>query len=715
MPFLTLITILGHGFATALNAILVFLSARKVGKRFDDYAFGAVLLAALLWHGGNFLYRLFNLLFGAVAVQAADLLKIVAYLGLLFLPSALLHVHYAIYSRLVYKRFGKKHWIVLSVVYLVTVPFIALSLQEWPHVETAEHVARLFALWCIVSIFMSVYLSLRFSRAVQDKADYFFYKSLRQILIAIGAGLFLVYIIPLYKLPYIGSYLNLIPALSPAFPMAVLSYYIYRYNFYRLVIKPSLIYSIIYGSVMAIYLLGIRRFGEYLQQFPDIHSRFIEGLLLVALVFAFQPLRIRMQEKLDKFFFKGRYYYQQYLRELTDSISRIVDLEVLMQTISNALTRALRAKACSLVVFHYSGHSFKIVKSMGSHQLTDIYILRNALKQTRHLDLRRQIRTQRVRKAMQYNRIELAIPIYSQDKITGLISLTAKQTGNPYSDEEIDVLQTFAHQVGLVMDNAKLVQDRLQLEEKVFQSEKMKTMGELATTIAHEMKNPLSSIKTIVQVLLEKAKGEEAEDLKMVVSEINRLNAVLEKLLRFAHPSSGHLQVVNLEETVEQVVSLLKREAESRSVNINRRIEPGRYPVLASQNMLREIVFNLIHNAIHAAGSDGRVVIGLKKITAIPENSLVAGGVDSGKEGWFCLSVQDTGVGISKSDFKKIFEPFYTTKTVGTGLGLTIVKRNVERIGGAIQINSAFEKGTEFCVILNPKWSQNGERKNTFS
>ncbi|HID23257.1 MAG TPA: sensor histidine kinase, partial [Planctomycetaceae bacterium] len=354
--------------------------------------------------------------------------------------------------------------------------------------------------------------------------------------------------------------------------MAVLAYYVYRYNFYRLVIKPGLIYSIIYGMVMAIYLLGIRRLGEYLSQFPEVNAEFIEGILLVALVFIFQPFRTQIQNRLDKIFFKDKYYYQQFLRELTDSISGIVDLQKLLQTLSAALVSALKAKACTLVVFRMNEGEPQIYKTYGNHELHDIHILIDALLATRRFRLRRQMRDHRVVLALRKNNIELAIPIHFQDDLIGLVCLTEKRNGSSYSDEELDVLQTFANQVGLAFENARLVQDRLDLEAKVFQAEKLHSLGQLATTLAHEVKNPLSSIKTIIQVLHERAVGEEAEDLRIVLHEIDRLNAVLEKLLTFARPTTTEFESIKVPEIVQEVADLLKHQVRKSNIKIDFRV-----------------------------------------------------------------------------------------------------------------------------------------------
>ncbi len=701
MPLLTVLTIVGFGFGAALTIVLLTLSIQKTDKRYDDYAFGIVLLSGVLWMGGNVLALLAGLLFGSVAYSARTLLTLVAHFGLLLMPSALLHVHVAIDFRSRHGHDvspGRARLLLMLLCYTPIPVFILMGWPELLHLHFGTLFTTLFTLWAILSIVSSLFLSWRFVPLIHDASYRLFYRDLDIALGAIAVGLVAIYVIPLFRLAYIGGYLNLLMMISPAFPMAILAYYVYRYNFYRLVIKPSLIYSIIYGAVMAIYLLGIRRLGEYLGQFPEVHAEFIEGLLLVALVFAFQPFRSRIQDRLDKVLFKERYYHQQYLRELTESISEIVDLECLLNTISEALINALKVRACAIVVFRREEDVVQPIRAVGGHILPHPETIVRALEESRHFGLRRQLRNHRVVSALRQNRIELSIPIYLKDTMTGLIGLTEKQTGNPYSDEEIDILYTFANQVALAVDNARLVQERLNLEQRVYQAEKYKNMGQLATTIAHEIKNPLSSIKTLIQVLEESTEGEEADDLGRVVREIDRLNTVLEKLLSFARPAGTTLDLIDLSEMVDDVIALLRHQAEKNAVRIWVHQNDPPFQIRARKHAMREILFNLVHNAIQATPRGGTVEVELERQHTLP-----------GRKNAISISVRDTGPGLSTAVRRKIFDPFYTTKTVGTGLGLTIVKRNVEELGGRLEVSNRDTEGAEFRVHLS-RSTETGEK-----
>jgi signal transduction histidine kinase len=705
MPYYDIITLIGFGFGVALAIILFSLSLQRMPQRSVDIASGILFLSIVLWLGGNFLSILSYLLFGPLSKVSVKFFLALAYVGLAITPSALLDMQVAslLTARGAVERLNIKQKFLLllfhipALVFILAEAAVILTRQDFQP-GTSQIVSTPFTLWLILAITASVTLSEKLVQTLKFDADRRFYRDISYVLAAIGLGVIIVYVFSFSTLPYIGRYLDLFMLLSPTIPMAVFLYYVYRYNFYRLVVKPSLVYSIIYGSVMAIYLLGIRRFGEYLKQYPEVNAEIVEGLLLIALVFAFQPFRSILQARLDKIFFKDRYYYQQFLREMSDSISGIVDLELLLQNIRKALASTLKVQQCSIVIFQHDGKESSIIKSSGTAQFVDVSMLIDALQATRHFRLRRQSRDLRVVSAFQHNKIALAVPIYFQDEMRGLICLEEKVNGNTFSDEELDVLQTFANQISLAVENARLVQERVELIGRIYQAEKVDSLGQLATTMSHEIKNPLSSIKTIVQVLHENASGEEKQDLNLVVQEIDRLNSILEKLLSFARPAEAIVEHVDVAAIIEDVLSLLRHQARKNNITLEFKADENVPGIKGKLQSVREIVLNLLLNAIQAQPDGGSVDVHLMN-----SGSVHAGGIlpfSEATKDYLILQVSDQGPGIPDELLEKIYEPFYTSKTVGTGLGLAIVKRNIEALNGKIWAENIYSGGAEFTVYL---------------
>ncbi|RPI03838.1 MAG: GAF domain-containing protein [Calditrichaeota bacterium] len=706
MSLFDLLTVVGFGFGTALTIILFSLSMQRMPKRPVDIAFGILFLAFIFWFGSNFIAVLVNFLMGSVARPEINVLLLLAYLGLCITPSSLLHIQIAslLNSGQLESRLSKRHILILSSLYIPAVIFIILYASQFFSLTNAtpgkSHlISTPFIIWMLISMTASAAFSEKLIKILEHVADRRFYRDMTYVLSFIGLGVVFIYIFSFHRLPYIGPYLDLIMLLSPALPMGVLLYYVYRYNFYRLIVKPSLVYSILYGLFMAVYLLGIRRVGEYLRQFPEINADLIEGLLLIALVFAFQPFRSAFHRQLDKLFFKDRYYYQQFLRELSDSISSIVDLEELMQAIRKSLIQTLQVRECIIVIFTVDNDQAEIIKSTGHGHVSDLQLLINAVQATAHFRLRRQIHDHRVMAALRINQLTLAVPINYQEQLHGLICLEQKESGNVFSDEELDVLQTFSNQIGLAFENARLVQERLELIGRIYQSEKLYSLGQLATTLSHEIKNPLSSIKTIIQVLHEKAEGEEKTDLSLVLDEILRLQAITGKLLSFARPAGTNIERLYVQKIIQDVAALLQHQAKQAKISLQLFLDSVP-PIEAKPQAIREIVYNLMLNAIQSIPSQGEVDVFLKIVYLNMEPRFQLFKKHPLPSSILKLEVKDTGSGIAPEMIGKIFDPFYTLKTKGTGLGLTIVKRNVEELGASIEVESTLGKGSTFTVNI---------------
>lgn len=703
MPYYDIITLIGFGFGAALSITLFILSLQRVPKRAIDIAFGILFLSFILWFGGHFLSLLLNLLFGSVVDRQLKFFYILAYLGLAITPSALLHIQLAslLSARGSDRQIGIKQILIIVLFYIPFLVFVAMNAAGLIGIRSyvpghSEIVSTPFALWLIIAIIASVTFSEKLVETLKYESDRRFYRDISYVLAALGFGIIVVYIFSLYKLPYVGRYLDLFMMLSPAVPMAIFLYYVYRYNFYRLVIKPSLVYSVIYGSVMAIYLLGIRRLGEFLSQFPEVNEEIIEGLLLIALVFVFQPFRSLLQARLDKIFFKDRYYYQHFLRELSDSISSIVDLDQLLKTIRQAMQSTLKVTECTIIIIQRENRHFSIIKKSGHADFPELQRLIDVLQTTRHFRVHQQLGDFRVSNALRQNNLALAMPVYFQDEMRGLIGLAEKENGNPFSDEELNVLRTFTNQIGLALENARLVQERVSLVQRVHQAEKMNSLGQLATTMSHELKNPLTSIKTIVQVLHENAAGEEKQDLQLVINEINRLQDILEKLLSFARPASVSTELVHVDKVVSDVFALLKHQAQRDKISLELQVNDSIPPLAVKQQSIREIVFNLILNALQAVPQNGHINVTLE----VKHKNRINASLKTKAKHAILLSILDDGPGIVEEMRDHMYEPFYTSKTVGTGLGLAIVKRNVDELGGHIHVKSQTGVGTQFDVHL---------------
>ncbi len=222
------------------------------------------------------------------------------------------------------------------------------------------------------------------------------------------------------------------------------------------------------------------------------------------------------------------------------------------------------------------------------------------------------------------------------------------------------------------------------LQEELKEKEKMAALGEMAAVLAHEIRNPLSSIKGFSQVYLELSDSEEERaDFAIIVGEATRLERLTTNLLFYAKPLSitpVYFSVYEFTETLKRECSLMEPYG-----NINIALEADDKRIYLDKEALKQIILNLIQNALDAAQN--------KELPTI--NVTI-----KDKDGILEIKVKDNGDGIKQVNINKIFDPFFTTKTKGTGLGLSIVKRLIDMMDGQIKFLSKEKKGTTVIVRL---------------
>ena len=227
------------------------------------------------------------------------------------------------------------------------------------------------------------------------------------------------------------------------------------------------------------------------------------------------------------------------------------------------------------------------------------------------------------------------------------------------------------------------------LEEKVRRSEKLAAVGELAAGLAHEIRNPLSSIRGFAQFFKHTLKDHprEQEYAQTMVAEIDRINRVVTDLLSMARPKKLELELADVGALVKQVAGLVKTEAKSRNLFLEVFIQPDMKPVSVDASLITQALLNLLLNATHSVEPGSRVAVGTE--------------LKSGRQ--LSIWVEDDGPGIPINLQQKVFEPFYTTREAGTGLGLAIVRSIAENHEGAVQLESpppGLEHGCRFTITI---------------
>ncbi|MFH1279546.1 MAG: ATP-binding protein [Candidatus Eisenbacteria bacterium] len=231
---------------------------------------------------------------------------------------------------------------------------------------------------------------------------------------------------------------------------------------------------------------------------------------------------------------------------------------------------------------------------------------------------------------------------------------------------------------------------RKRLEEEMIRWERLVAVGSMAAKVAHEIRNPLSSISLNVELLqdeVQRLAGAESEEatalVASILSEIDRLTNVIEEYLTFGRLPSPSLEAVPTESFLRSVAEFVRPDMEEHNIELEIEVRPDTPDLMADKNQVRQSILNLFRNSQEAMPSGGtiRVIAGCR-------------------EGQVILEVRDTGVGIPKEEIRKIFDPFYTTKDYGTGLGLAFVQQVMREHGGRVSCRSEDGSGTSFRLLF---------------
>ncbi|MGV2940135.1 ATP-binding protein [Mesobacillus sp. LC4] len=241
-------------------------------------------------------------------------------------------------------------------------------------------------------------------------------------------------------------------------------------------------------------------------------------------------------------------------------------------------------------------------------------------------------------------------------------------------------IQVFAVWIASILNESLIEKDLMRKE--ILRAEKLNTLGELAASIAHEIRNPLTVVKGFLQMMHKQEKGNNHYYLSLVLTELGRAESIINDYLNFAKPQFEKLEEAELAEIISEVTLLLEAFAAKEGVQVNVQLERGVY-VETDRNQLKQALVNIIKNAIEATNDGGEVNI--NQSTVVHESFIV---------------VSDNGKGMDSAQIARLGTLFYTTKDKGTGLGTSVSIKIIEAMGGSISFKSEKGVGTEVTIML---------------
>jgi PAS domain S-box-containing protein len=290
----------------------------------------------------------------------------------------------------------------------------------------------------------------------------------------------------------------------------------------------------------------------------------------------------------------------------------------------------------------------------------------------------------------------LAIPLLSRDQPIGCVVLHDSGKLRNWTDAEIQRASLIANQLGVAVANARLYEDLKEsygelarAQEELVKRERLAALGELAAVVAHEVRNPVAVIFNALSALRKilKLTGDAAMLLGIVGEEADRLNRIVGDLLDFARPSEPALAPEPLDLVIRDTVEAAASEPAAQPVIIKTHVAPEMPDVRIDARMVRQALLNVVINGLQAMPRGGTLTVA------------AATDMSNGRR-WARLEVRDTGPGVPPELAGKIFQPFFTTKATGTGLGLAVVKRIMEAHRGEVLVESRAGEGTKVSLLL---------------
>lgn len=417
--------------------------------------------------------------------------------------------------------------------------------------------------------------------------------------------------------------------------------------------------------------------------------------------FVYAALRRQAEARL----LKDQRRYQRTLQLAARGMTRVRDLKKLTRLIVRVICRTVRVQHATLFLWDQERQHYTLAASHGPQRFAvgSLYRLErtNALprrllstKKTVSRDDLVQVPTpgQLLETEMARISAALVVPGFMEEELAGFLALGEKRSGEPYSMDDLHAFATLTHEATIAIENARSYEELLKANEELrlardrfVEQARLAAAGEFATGMAHEIKNPLSSIKTFAAYLPEKYRDPDFREkfFRIVQGEIDRINTIVRDLLDFAKPDKPQLEPVSVSELAQDTLTLLSNRVLKQGVAVRTRFQENGLQVQADEKQLKQAVLNLLLNSLDAMPDGGRLEVG----TSVTNQ-------------WLTLRIVDSGCGIPDDTMRRVFDPFFTTKERGVGLGLPIVKGVIERHGGELFLRSTAGQGTTVEIML---------------
>lgn len=445
----------------------------------------------------------------------------------------------------------------------------------------------------------------------------------------------------------------------------------------------------------------------------------LAGILVgVTVLFAilYVIVQPRLQSSLNKLLFPGRHDAYNTLTHFTHTMVMNLDLASLQAEIIRTLQTVMGIDKISVFLFEKeqgcylsrASHGIEegraaTVQLSGDDPFTDLLLKRDRplVKEEFQQGFAEQEPrdTGTLVETLTKMDAEVCLPLVNKARLIGFVNLGHKPYLGFYSAEELDLLGSLANNAAIALDNAMLYEEWKRSQLLIRRADRLRSLETIAGGFAHEVRNPLTSIKTFVQLAPSRRDDSEFMDHfgSVVADDLARIERLIEEILDYARYMKPKFSLDSINEIVESSLHFLEIKASNSGVSLEKHLADEIPPIMVDRQQIKQVLMNLALNAIDAMrGSGGRLTVTTRHLTRL-DGTL-----------WVQIQVSDSGCGIAPEDLPHIFDPFFTTKHestehVGTGLGLSIVHQIIQEHGGTVEVHSTVGQGTTFMLTFPEK------------
>jgi two-component system, NtrC family, sensor histidine kinase HydH len=589
----------------------------------------------------------------------------------------------------------------MSRITLVGAALLYLALLSSLFLATPVHTSKWFLLGLLSYVFLGLYLSVYYLYRRYRRTPSRVEKTRLLYLLVGGLGTVTAAILDL--VPWAPSVGNIFITIYLFF----LSQTLVRYRLLdlnellgRMVVLAALasIATVIYGLLL-IKLVDLNEIGLL----------FLNALIAsTAIIIVFEPLRSLLERVVNRWMFQEKYELFRRIESLRADLMNVIDVRDLVPRVLSALEDSRRVTHASMYIVDPDGSAYDLIGHVGPRPegRIDAVAHRGFLERLRRAGvvsvegLERELLALRNKQGEEREALLLVVRVLEQlngsvvlailgeEQLLGMLVLRDERLREAYSSEEIELFRGVAASIGVTLQNS-------QIYERMKERDRLAALGQMAAGLAHEIRNPLGSIKGAAQFLQplegQKPDASTREFLDIIVEEVDRLNKIVSQFLDYARPYRGDQSPLDLNDVVRKTVNLIEKERSGSRVEIVMNLLEGMPPVRADAQQLRQVFLNLAINAFDAMAQGGRLHVSTSLRRSTRRGAAAA---------FLEIRFRDDGIGIPPADLRNLFIPFFTTKEKGTGLGLPISQRIIENHGGTIEVRSQPGSGSTFTVLL---------------